>query len=43
MKSEDMLEEQVSQIMGINGSAVWDKMPLFCEPIHYHPDSIMIL
>jgi len=38
-----MLEEQVSQIVGINGSAARDKMPLFREPIHYHPDSIVIL
>jgi len=29
--------------MGIDGSAAQDKMPLFLEPIHYHPDSIVIL
>jgi len=38
-----VLEEQVSQITGIDGSAARDKMPLFREPIHYHPDSIVIL
>jgi len=38
-----MLEEQVTQIAGIDGSAARDKMPLVREPIHYHPDSIMIL
>jgi len=38
-----VLEEQVSQITGINGSAAQDKMLLFHEPIHYHPDSIVIL
>jgi len=38
-----MLEEQVSQIVGIDGSSAQDKMPLFREPIHYHPDSILIL
>jgi len=38
-----VLEEQVSQITGIDSSAAWDKMPLVREPIHYHPDSIVIL
>jgi len=38
-----MWEEQVHQIAGINDSAAQDKMPLFCEPIHYHPDSVVIL
>jgi len=38
-----MVEEQVSQIAGIDGSAARDKMPLFHEPIHYHPDCILIL
>jgi len=38
-----VLEELVSQIMGMNSSAAWDKTPLFCEPIHYHPESIVIL
>jgi len=37
------LEEQVSHITGIDGSAARDKMLLFREPIHYHPDSIVIL
>ena len=38
-----MLEEQVSQIVGIDGSAAQGKIPVFREPIHYHPDSIVIL
>jgi len=38
-----VLEEQVSQITGIDSSAAQYKMPLFGEPIHYHPDSIVIL
>jgi len=38
-----VLEEQVSQITGIDSSAARDKMPLFCELIHYHSDSIVIL
>ena len=38
-----MLEEQVSQITGIKSSAARDTIPLFREPIHYLPDSILIL
>jgi len=38
-----VLEEQVSQITVIDGSAAQDTMPLFREPIYYHPDSILIL
>jgi len=38
-----MLEEQVSQNAGIDGSAAQDKISLFREPIHYQPDSIVML
>jgi len=38
-----MLQEHISQIAGVDSGAARNKVLLFRESIHYHPESIVIL